>query len=148
MREAVSLSLRRLPYWIFGIVTALFVTVNAGLIPSPYAMLTWLANRPAVATAFHDQALDRADAMVLLFGSLFLAPFAIMVGLVALIFAMGIFGGLVLPVVRWFTLPDWFATVIAALAVSALAYIERGTWVPRSLWVLGLLARACLVVIG
>src|SRR2546426_8875286 len=40
----------------------------------------------------------------------FLAPFALFVALVLLIFTVAMLGGFVLPVVRWFSLPDWMAT--------------------------------------
>ena len=148
MREIVSLPSWRLPHWLILIGAALYASVYVGLIPPPQTLLSWLASRPGVATAFQDPNFGRADALILMFGTLFFAPFALVIALVFLIFALAILGGLVLPVVRWFGLPDWLATAMALLTVVVVAYTERGAWVPKSLWLLGVLARACLVVLA
>ena len=77
----------------------------------------------------------------------FLAPFAIFVGLVLLVFAVAMLGGFVLPVIRWFSLPDWTATALVVLTGVVTAWAESELWLPRSLWFLSLLARAWRVIL-
>ena len=57
-------------------------------------------------------------------------------------------GGFLLPIVRWFRMPDWIATAAVLSGVAAAAWLQSDLWVPRSLWFLGLLARACRIVIS
>ena len=48
----------------------------------------------------------------------------------------------VAPAARALSLPCWTATAFALLALGGLAYAERGVWLSRSLWALGVVARA------
>lgn len=137
----------RLPHWLLAIGSALFVAVYAGLV-QPREIALWFASRPEVAQAFADPHFGRADALILVFSTLFLAPFALFVGLVLLIFAVAMLGGLVLPVMRWFSLPDWMATALVIVASSAVAWVQSDLWLPRSLWFIGLLARAWKIVLA
>jgi ABC-type phosphonate transport system ATPase subunit len=61
---------------------------------------------------------------------------------------LAVCGGFLLPVVRWFRMPDWIATVTVMVGVAAVAWVESEAWVPRSIWFIGLLARACRIVIN
>jgi hypothetical protein len=67
---------------------------------------------------------------------------------VLLIFAIAMLGGFVLPVVRWFSLPDWTATAVVIASGGATAWVQSAHWLPRSLWFLGLLARAWKVILA
>lgn len=148
MREMTSLSSWRLLHWVILVGAALYGTVYVGLIPPPHTLMSWLASRPEVVTAFHDPHFGRADALILVFGTLFLGPLALLVALVFVVFAMAMLGGFLLPVMRWFRLPDWFATVTVLAMLGLVAYVERELWLPKSLWFLGLLARACRVMLA
>jgi hypothetical protein len=77
-----------------------------------------------------------------------LAPFAAFVSIVLLIFAIAMLGGFVLPVVRWFSLPDWMATALVVVVAALAAWSQSDLWVPRSLWFLGLLARAWKIILA
>jgi hypothetical protein len=65
-----------------------------------------------------------------------------------LVFVLAVFGGFLLPIVRWFRMPDWIATVAVLGAVVAVAWMQSELWLPKSLWFLGLLARACRIVVS
>jgi len=114
----------------------------------PREIAMWFATRPEVSQAFADPHFGRADALILVFSTLFLAPFALFVALVLLIFAVAMLGGFVLPVVRWFSLPDWFATAFVLIAGGIAAWAQSEQWLPRSLWFLGLLARAWKIILA
>ncbi|HTO11731.1 MAG TPA: hypothetical protein VMQ51_09175 [Candidatus Binatia bacterium] len=121
-------------------------TIYAGML-DVRGIAVWFANRPEVAKAFSDPNFGRADAIILVFSTLFLGPLALLLGLLALIFVLAVFGGFLLPIVRWFHLPDWFASGLVLGGVVALAWVHSDAWVPRSIWFVGLLARACRLVI-
>jgi hypothetical protein len=61
---------------------------------------------------------------------------------------LAVFGGFLLPVVRWCRLPDWIATATVLGGVAGVAWMQSELWLPRSLWFMGLLARACRIVIS
>jgi hypothetical protein len=137
----------RLPHWLIAIGSAAVFGIYLGLV-QPREMAVWFASRPEVSQAFADPHFGRADALILVFSTLFLAPFAIFVALVLLIFAVAMLGGFVLPVVRWMALPDWMATVLVLGAGSVVAWAQSDLWLPRSLWFLGLLARAWKIILA
>lgn len=136
----------RLPHWLIAIGSALALVIYSGLV-NPRELALWFAGRPEVSQAFADPNFGRADALILVFSTLFLAPFAIFVGLVLLVFAVAMLGGFVLPVMRWFSLPDWTATALVVLTGVVTAWAESELWLPRSLWFLSLLARAWRVIL-
>jgi len=147
MRDALGLSSLRTPQWVILFGATLYASIYMGVLDLR-GMAAWLANRPEVSRAFSDPHFGRADAFILLFSTLFLGPLALFLALLALVFVLAVFGGFLLPVVRWFRMPDWVATagVLGGVGTAAWAYSEL--WVPRSLWFLGLLARACRIVIS
>jgi hypothetical protein len=98
--------------------------------------------------AFSDPNFGRADALMLIFATLFLGPFAIFIGAVLIVFVMASLGGAVLPAVRWMHLPDWFATGVVAAAMSVAAWLQSDLWLPHVLWSLSMLARAWRIVLA
>jgi hypothetical protein len=108
----------------------------------------WFAGRPEVMRAFAEPNFGRADALMLIFATLFLGPFALFIGAVMIVFVMAVLGGAVLPVVRWMALPDWCATAVVAVAMAGAAWMQSDLWMPRSLWLLSMLARAWRVVLA
>jgi len=136
------------PYQWFVLIGALvYGVIYAGML-DVRGMARWFANQPEVAKAFSDPNFARADAFILIFSTLFLGPLALLLGLMLLIFVLAVFGGFLLPVVRWARLPDWFATAIVLVGVVAAVWLNSELWLPRSLWLLGMLARACRIVIS
>jgi hypothetical protein len=125
----------------------MFFVIYSGLV-QPREIALWFASRPEVSQAFADPHFGRADALILVFSTLFLAPFALFVALVLMIFAVAMLGGFVLPLVRWFSLPDWMATGLVLLTVGVVAWAQSELWLPRSLWFLGLLARAWKIILA
>jgi hypothetical protein len=136
-----------MPHWLIAIGSTLVLAMYAGLV-RPRDIALYFAARPEVSQAFADPQFGRGDALILVFSTLFLAPFALFVALVLLIFSMAMLGGFVLPVVRWFSLPDWMATGFVVVVVGIAAWMQNELWLPRSLWFLGLLARAWKVILA
>src|SRR5438876_1151413 len=137
----------RLPHWLIALGSVVAISLYAGLV-QPREIALWFAARPEVAQAFADPNFGRADALILVFSTLFLAPFAVFVAVVLLIFAVAALGGFVLPVVRWFSLPDWMATTSVLAVVGLGAWAQSEHWLPRSLWFLGILARAWKIILA
>jgi hypothetical protein len=147
MRYALSQSGLRMHQWLILLGGLLYTVVYLGVV-EPRGIAAWFANQPEVSRAFSDPNFGRADALILLFSTLFLGPLAMLLGLLALVFVLAIFGGFLLPIVRWFRLPDWVATVSVLGGVIAVLWSQTDLWLPKSLWFLGLLARACRIVVS
>jgi hypothetical protein len=147
MREAISHSGLRMHQWLILFGALLYGIIYMGVL-EPRGIASWFANQPEVARAFSDPHFGRADAFILLFSTLFLGPLALLLGLMALVFLLAVFGGFLLPVVRWFRLPDWVATASVLGGVVTALWLQSEMWMPRSMWFLGLLARACRVVVS
>jgi hypothetical protein len=147
MRYALSQSGLRPHQWLILFGAFLYAAVYLGVL-EPRGIAAWFANQPEVSRAFTDPNFGRADALILLFSTLFLGPLAALLGLLVLVFVLAVFGGFLLPVVRWFRLPDWVATAAVLGGVMTVAWIQTEIWLPRSLWFLGLLARACRIVVS
>jgi hypothetical protein len=147
MRDAISLTNLRVHQWVVLAGAVLYATIYLGVLDLR-GIAASLASRPEVARAFNDPDFGRADALILVFSTLFLGPLALFLALLALIFVLAVFGGFLLPVVRWCRMPDWIATASVLTGVAAVAWMQSDLWLPRSLWFMGLLARACRIVIS
>lgn len=147
MREIFTPTAWRLPHWLFASAVVIWFAIQTGFL-QPREIAAWFAGRPEVMRAFSDPNFGRADALMLLFATLFLGPFALFIGIVLVVFTMAILGGAVLPVTRWMQLPDSVATGLVTGALIGAAWMQSDLWVPRSLWFLSLLARAWRVVIA
>ena len=147
MREIFTPTAWRLPHWLLALGIATWFAIQTGLF-SPRELAIWFAGRPEVMRAFSDPNFGRADALMLIFATLFLGPFALFIAAVLVVFVMAILGGAVLPAVRWMQLPDWFATGVVAAVMAVAAWMQSDLWVPRSLWFLSLLARAWRTVLA
>src|SRR2546430_4663694 len=111
----------RLPHWLMALGSVVAITLYAGCV-QPREIALWFAARPEVAQAFADPHFGRADALILVFSTLFLAPFALFVALVLMIFAIAMLGGFVLPVARWFSRPDLVATAFVLVPVASASW--------------------------
>jgi hypothetical protein len=147
MRDVLGVTWLRRHHWMILLGAIAYAVIYLGLFDLR-GVASYMANRPEVSQAFTEPHFGRADAIILLFSTLFLGPLALGIGLMALIFVLAVFGGFLLPVVRWVKLPDWVATATVMAGVIAAAWIESDAWIPKSIWFLGLLARACRIVIN
>jgi hypothetical protein len=147
MRDVLGVTWLRRHHWMILLGAIAYAVIYLGLFDLRGAA-SYLANRPEVSQAFTEPHFGRADAIILVFSTLFLGPLALAIGLLALVFVLAVCGGFLLPVVRWFRMPDWIATVTVMVGVVAVAWFESEAWVPRSIWFIGLLARACRIVIN
>ena len=147
MREFFTPTEWRLPHWLFASAVVAWFAIQTGVL-RPREIALYFAGRPEVLKAFSDPNFGRADALMLIFGTLFLGPFAVFIGIVLVVFVMAVLGGAVLPVTRWLQLPDSVATGVVAAAIVCAAWLQSEVWVPRSLWFLSLLARAWRVVLA
>ena len=130
MRDAISQSGLRLHQWLILSGALLYGIIYLGVL-EPRGIAAWFANQPEVSRAFSDPDFGRADALILLFSTLFLGPLALLLGLIALVFVLAVFGGFLLPVVRWFRMPDWMATAAVLGGVVTLLWIETEMWLPQ-----------------
>lgn len=144
MRDTLGL---RAHHWLILIGALVYGTIYAGML-DVRGIAAWFANRPEVANAFTEPNFGRADALILVFSTLFLGPLALLLGLMMLIFVLAVFGGFLLPIVRWFRLPDWLATLMVLVGVVTALWVHSDAWLPRSLWFVGLFARACRIVVS
>ena len=144
MRDTLSL---RAHHWLILIGALVYGTIYAGML-DVRAIAAWFANQPEVSKAFSEPNFGRADALILVFSTLFLGPLALLLGLLTLVFVLAVFGGFLLPIMRWFRLPDWFATLSVLGGVVTAMWVYSDLWLPRSLWFVGMLARACKIVVS
>jgi hypothetical protein len=115
--------------------------VQAGYVPAPGKLVRDLASRPDVVHRFHD----RFDANVFLFTALLIMPIAMLAGLCALALATIVIDGTVMQAGRLLGLPDAVLVTFLALAVVGVAWAEADAWLPGSLNLLGMIARAYVV---
>jgi hypothetical protein len=104
------------------------------------AQVGWLANQPSVRTAFQSEG-GSSDALILLLAFAILTPIAACVLVMLIVFAMKIIE-LLLGRVR---LPEWASVPLVLMAFVYGTYTTREAWLPESLHILGLVARAYLV---
>ena len=147
MRDVLGVTWLRRHHWMILLGAIAYAVIYLGLFDLRGAA-SYLANRPEVSQAFTEPHFGRADAIILVFSTLFLGPLALLLGLMALVFLLAVFGGFLLPIVRWFRLPDWVATASVLGGVVTALWLQSEMWLPRSMWFIGLLARACRVVVS
>lgn len=133
---------------ILVLVTVILVgvlAVESGSVPRAGEMLQQLASRPEVGDRFEDPDHGRFDATVFLFTCVLGTPL--------LLFALGLayflvhlmLEATVMPLGRRLGMPDGFVVATVMLTLLAVAYAKTELWLPRSLQLLGLIARAWVV---
>jgi hypothetical protein len=135
----------RLTMWAMFTVAAVWLAWYTGLFALARARLTWLAGQPAVATSFSDPGYGRVDALIMLLSFFLLAPLAAFLVLLALVFVLIVFVLLFEPILRLLRLPEWVAVPMVLAGSAAGAWASSNLWLPHSLHVLGLVARAWIV---
>jgi hypothetical protein len=104
-----------------------------------------LASRAEVGERFEDAEHGRFDATVFVFTAALAAPFVLLALLAMLALGHLALEATVLPVGRWVGVPDGVVVATVTLLAVAVAYAQADLWLPRSLTLLGLIARAWVV---
>lgn len=107
--------------------------------------LLWLASQPDTWNAFSDPETGTSDALIMLVSFFLLSPLAIFVGLLALTFVLIVMLLITEPFFRAMRLPSWSGVPLVLVGLGVGAYVYRELWLPHTLYVLGLAARAGLV---
>jgi hypothetical protein len=135
----------RLTMWGLMLMATLWLAWYSGLFTMLQLHLAALASQPGVAGAFADPGYGRVDALVMLLSFFLLAPIAAFIVLIALVFLLIVFVLLFEPVLRLLRLPEWVAVPMVVIGSAAGAWSMNGLWLPQSMHVIGLVARAWLV---
>jgi hypothetical protein len=122
-----------------------WIAWRVGVFAVLYTKLAWLAQQPTVSTAFGDVHHGRVDALVMMLSFLLLAPIVLFIVLLALVFVVIVFVLLFEPLMRLLRLPEWVAVPMVLVGSAAGAWAFSGLWLPHSMHVLGLVARAWFV---
>lgn len=130
--------------WRWVVVALIAVAVAAqflGVDSMMGARVTSLANQPGVSTAFQDPETGRTDALTALIAFALLTPIAAAAAALALVLLAKAFESVVVSV----RLPGWLSAPVVGAATVAAMYVTSATWIPVSLYGLGIVARAYLV---
>jgi hypothetical protein len=103
--------------------------------------IMWLANHPSGTSEFQNPESGRSDALVALISTAVLTPIAIFIVIVAFMFVVGMFEGVLVLV----HLPDWLSAPVVALISGVAMYLTASSWGPPSFAGLALVARAYVV---
>lgn len=121
------------------------LAVESGSVPRASEMIERLASRPEVGDRFEDPDRGRFDATVFLFTSVLGAPLVLFaLGLAYFVVHLAL-EATVMPLGRRLGMPDAFVVAMVMMALVAVAYAKTELWLPRSLDLLGLIARAWVV---
>jgi hypothetical protein len=100
----------------------------------------WLASQPRVESAFDDEG-GGAEALIVLIGFVILTPVVFTILAVVLTFAVKVVGAFFYRL----RLPEFISLPVVMTCLIVGTYTVREAWLPGSLYVLGLVARAYLV---
>ena len=103
--------------------------------------IMWLANQPSGTSAFQHPESGRSDALIALISTAVVTPIAIFIVMVAFMFVVGMFQG----VLVLLHLPDWLSAPVVGLVSVVAMYLTASSWVPPSFAALTLVARAYIV---
>ncbi len=122
------------------LIVAFILTWYVGPSAAVRAQISWLAGQPNVETAFHAEG-GSTDAFIALLAFAILTPITLIMVVALLCFMVKAIGGLF----SRLHLPEWTSTALVVAAFSCGTYALRDSWLPTTLYVLGLWARAYLV---
>lgn len=128
----------------FGAVLAGYA-VHEGRVQSPTQVVEQLANRPEVEGRFADPEQGRFDATVFLFTCIILAPITGLGLVLVAAIAMMLLECTVFQVSRRIGLPDKLTAVAVLASAVGIAWSQTELWLPRSMRLLGTIARAWVV---
>ena len=130
---------------VLGAVMVASLAVQQGRVTSPKEFVETLANRPEVGGRFEDNATGRFDATVFLFTCIILAPIAGLALILVLAITLMALEGTVFQVSRRVGVPDGLTAVFVMGACVGLAWSQTDVWLPRSIRLIGMIARAWVV---
>jgi hypothetical protein len=122
--------------------------IYAGHFPPPGKVIKQLANRPDIRARFSDGQTGRFDASMFLFTSLLVAPILLLFVVLLWGLSMMILESTLMPISRGLGVPDGMVLTLVLAVVASAAYAKSEVWLPHSLRLLGLLARAYLVSVS
>lgn len=131
--------------WLLLLVAVAAALWYAGAFAPLHAGFHALADRPDVRDAFTDREHGRLDALLLLVSFFLLTPFALLIGLAALIFAVIVVSLLLGPLLQALRLPGWFSLPIVLLGLVWAAQAVHDDWAPHAVHLAALVARAWVV---
>ena len=119
--------------------------VHEEWITSPTELIRQLASRPEVSARFQDSEIGRFDATVFLFTCIIVTPLVVVALILVLLIIMMALQVTVFQLSRSAGLPDPLTAGFVSVAVAGFAWTYAELWVPRSLRLLGTIARAWVV---
>jgi len=120
-----------------GLVLAWYVSALLGV----EGRIAWLANQPGVTTAFQHPESGKSDALIALISFSLLTPIALGVLVIALVLLVNALAALLVSL----RLPAWLSAPVVAVTSIYAMYATSPSWLPMSLYALGIVARAYLV---
>jgi IPT/TIG domain-containing protein len=129
-------------WWAFAVLLiAVTLTWYVGHSSALEERLGWLASQPSVTTAFQNPESSRSDALTMLIAFAVLTPIVAFVVQMALL----LLAKLSEPVLESVHIPTWLSTPAVGVVSILTIYATSQSWLPTSLYGLGLIARAYLV---
>jgi hypothetical protein len=128
-----------------GAVLLVALAMQTGHVSPPAEIIERLANRPEVGGQFADPSQGRFDATVFLFTCIILTPIATLALALSLAIVMMTLEGTVFPLSRKVGLPDRVTVVFVTAVLVSLAWTRAELWLPRSLRLIGTIARAWVI---
>ena len=135
-------------YFTILVLAVVFITafaVHKGRVTSPTEVVEQLASRPEVASRFQNSDTGRFDATVFLFTCIILTPLVSIAMILVLSILVMMLEGTVFQMSRRVGLPDPLTAAFVSVAVVGFAWMYAELWVPRSMRLLGTIARAWVV---
>jgi len=108
--------------------------------PAVRDQVNWLASQPRVQTAFDDEG-GSAEALIVLLAFAIVTPFALLALTLLLTFAIKVVGAFLYRL----RLPEFISLPVVMFGLGVGTYAVRDAWLPGSMYLLGLVARAYLV---
>jgi hypothetical protein len=119
-----------------------------GMLGAVHGAMVALARRPDVAEAFTHPEHGEVDALLLIISFLLLAPFALFIALVTLVFLVIVASLLMEPALNAARLPSWMTLPLVLMTGAWAAYVARDAWMPSLMHLAALVARAVVVYFG
>jgi len=130
--------------WKVWLLFALVLAAGAGWwahsSPGVRDQIWWLASQPRVHTAFDDEG-GGAEALIVLLSFVIVTPVAVSVLALLLAFMVKVVGAFLYQL----RLPELISVPLVMVGLVVSTYAVREAWLPGSLYLLGLVARAYLV---
>ncbi len=124
----------------------LLIGAYLGLLPTVRETMQRLASRPDVAGKFADPAAGRAEALFMLLVFLLMTPLTALAAFVVGGFTVLVLMALLRPLATALGMPEWAPRAVLVLALLGVVYATSGLWLPASMKLVSLVARAYVVV--